>query len=63
VLILDGPPANPDPETERLAAANLCAALTGCTTILLRHGPALAEIADQTIMVHERKAWLALASA
>jgi len=63
VLILDEPTSNLDPETERLVATNLRESLTGCTVIFITHRPALAGIADQTIVIRERKAWPALASA
>jgi ATP-binding cassette subfamily B protein len=63
VLILDEPTSNLDPETERLVAANLRESLAGRTVVFITHRPALAEIADQTIIIRERKAWPALASA
>ena len=57
VLILDEPTSALDPETEAVVARNLRESLRGRTVIIITHRPALAEIADQLVMIREGRVW------
>jgi ATP-binding cassette subfamily B protein len=56
VLILDEPTSALDSETESLIASNLRAEMKGRTLIVITHRPALAELADQVIVIANGKA-------
>jgi ATP-binding cassette, subfamily B, bacterial len=56
VLILDEPTSALDPETEKIVAQNLRESLISQTVIIITHRPALAEIADQVVVLRDGKA-------
>jgi ATP-binding cassette subfamily B protein len=63
VLILDEPTSALDPETEKIVARNLRESLRTQTVIIITHRPALAEIADQIVVLSDGKTTTALAPA
>jgi len=53
VLVLDEPTSALDPENEATVAHHLRESLRGCTVILITHRPALAEVADQVLILRD----------
>jgi ATP-binding cassette subfamily C protein CydC len=54
VLILDEPTANLDAETEQRVLDGLAVAMTGRTTLVITHRPAVAERMDRVVMLEPR---------